>query len=359
MAESLVAVITGSKQPLEIQRVPIPELGPGAMLARVDAATLCGTDVHRWQDAKELVPFIPGHETAMSIVDMESPRWDNLGQPLNLGDRILSAYPSCGHCYYCSVALQTNLCPERISYGHQHPPQLLGGCAEYHYIPPGGDIVRIPEEVSSPQAASAACALRTVMHGFERLGPVLPHESVVVQGSGPLGLYATAVARDRGASRVFVIGAPDHRLQVARAFGADEVLNIEEYPDAAARKEWVLEHTSGRGPDVVIQVATSSTAILEGLDFIRPGGRYVNIGGSGGAMVPAGYLGFKYLTVMGIANTLGRHFHQALQFLATKQKMFPFERILSATYPLEQTTEAIQAMADLSIVKPVILPSGE
>ena len=174
-----------------------------------------------------------------------------------------------------------------------------------------------------------------------------------------MGLYATAVARDHGASRVFVIGAPAHRLEVARAFGADEVLNIEEYPDPAARKEWVLEHTSGRGPDVVIQVATSNTAVLEGLDFIRPGGRYVNIGGVGSATVPASYLGFKYLTVIGIANTLGRHFHQALQFLATKQNLFPFERILSATYPLEQTTEAIQAMADYSIVKPVILPSGE
>jgi threonine dehydrogenase-like Zn-dependent dehydrogenase len=344
---------------MEVQTVQIPDLKAGAMLARVEAATLCGTDVHRWQGAQDLVPFIPGHETAMTIADMSGPRWDNLGEALQPGDRILSAYPSCGHCYYCSVALQTNLCRERISYGHQHPSELLGGCAEYHYIPPGGDIVRIPDDVSSPLAASAACALRTVLHGFDRLGPVLPHETVVVQGSGPLGMYAIAVARDHGANKVLVIGAPEGRLQAALQFGADGVLNIEEHPDPAVRKEWVLEHTSGRGPDIVIQVAGSSAAIPEGLDFIRPGGRYVSIGGGGGNQsVPVRLLG-KYLTFVSIANTLGRHFHHALQFLASKQKLYPFHLILSTTYPLEQATDAIQAMADYRIVKPVILPWGE
>ena len=359
MADSRVAVVTGLNQPLEIQKFPLPELEPTAMLARVEAATLCGTDVHRWHGAQNLIPYVPGHETAMSIVDMNGPRWDNLGEPLKEGDRILSAYSSCGHCYYCSVARQTNLCPEGLIYGAHPPQRFLGGCAEYHYVPPGGEIIRIPDEVSSPLAASSACALRTVMHGFERLGPILSHETVVVQGAGPLGLYSLAVARDHGAAKVLVIGAPEERLQVAKEFGADATCNLDEVTDAAARKEWVLENTSGRGPDIVIQVAVSA-AIPEGLGFIRPGGRYVSIGGGGGpeVSIPTRLLS-NYITFFAIRTTMARHFYQALQFLATKKKLFPFERMLSGTYTLEQTSEAIAAMASFSIVKPVILPSGE
>ena len=362
MADCLAAVVTGVDQPLEIQRVPLPELEPGAMLARVEAATLCGTDVHRWHGSDAgIMPYIPGHETAMSIVEMNGPRWDNLGEPLKVGDKIISCYPSCGHCYYCTVAMQSNVCPERISYGHQRVdqfPHILGGCAEYHYVPPHGEIVRIPEEVPLAQAASSACALRTVLHGFERLGPVLPHETVVVQGAGPLGLYAVTAARDHGAARVLVIGAPEGRLQVARELGADDTLNIDEALDPADRKAWVLDQTGGRGPDIVIQVAATA-AIPEGLDFIRRGGRYVSIGAGGGdATIPAGIFMAKHVNVIGVYTTQGRHYHQALQFLASKQKQYPFERILSGTYSLDQTSEAMEAMASFSIVKPVILPNA-
>jgi len=359
MTDSRVAVVTEYNQPLEIQKIPLRDLEQDAMMARVEAATLCGTDVHRWHGAQNLIPYVPGHETAMSIVEMNAPRWDNLGEPLKVGDRILSAYPSCGHCYYCSVARTTNLCKEGLIYGAHKPGVFLGGLSEYHYVPPKGEIIRIPEEVSSPLAASAACALRTVMHGFERLGPILSHETVVVQGAGPLGLYSLAVARDRGAAKVLVIGAPEERLQVAREFGADATCNLEEITDAAARKEWVLSHTSGRGPDVVVQVAVSA-AIPEGLEFIRPGGRYVSIGGGGGpeVSIPTRLLS-NYITYFHIRTTMARHFYQALQFLATKKKLFPFEKMLSGTYTLEEASEAIKAMASLSIVKPVILPNGE
>lgn len=74
------------------------------------------------------------------------------------------------------------------------------------YVPPSSLIIKVPEEVSS--ASAAACAYRTVMHGFDRLGAIKSHETVLIQGSGPLGNFATAVAKDHGAKRVLVIGAP-------------------------------------------------------------------------------------------------------------------------------------------------------
>lgn len=363
MAGSLAAVVTGFEQPLELQQVPFPVLEPGALLLRVDAATLCGTDVHFWHghiiDA-ERVPYIPGHETCGTIQEMRGERTDIVGQPLQVGDRVIAAYPYCGHCFYCAVARQPTLCSWGYRYGRERvdqPPYLLGGCAEHHYIPPGCDVIRVPSSVTPALAASAACALRTVMHAFERLGAVASHETVLVQGCGPVGLYAAAVARDRGARQVLVIGAPAGRLEVARAWGADALLNLDDEPEPSQRLAWARDLTDGRGPDVVIQAANSQ-AVPEGLNLVRPGGRYVNIGATGGVLpIESAVLTIKHLQIIGVLMAEGRHFYQAIDFLATRAQ-FPFERLISGVYPLEKTTEALQAMAALREVKPVIVPGG-
>ena len=360
MAECLAAVVTGFNQPLELRSVQIPELEPGAGLMQVDAATLCGTDGHFWHGAlsNDNLPYVPGHETAGSLVEIQGERSDIMGEPLRPGDRVISAYPFCGHCFYCTVARQPTLCPYGFRYGRvrsDRPPYLLGGCAELHYVPPDSDVIRIPDEVSSPLAASAACALRTVMHGFERLGSLASHETVLVQGSGPVGLYAAAVARDRGARRVMVIGDPENRLSVARAWGADATVSLDGYPEASERRAWVMDQTDGRGPDVVIQCATTA-AIPEGLDLVRPGGRYLTIGGGGGDLtMPASTLAGKFLQIICVRAAEGRHFHQALSFLATRMHV-PFDMLITGTYTLDKTTEALQAMAELREVKPVVMP---
>jgi threonine dehydrogenase-like Zn-dependent dehydrogenase len=373
MADCLAAVINEPLKPLELRRVTIPELEPKSVLIKVDAATLCGTDAHRWQGhmgedgnadmpfiSATVPPFIPGHETTGTIVDMRGALTDILGEPLKNGDRIITSYPHCGECYYCRVARQTTLCANCISFGHSRAdkfPYLLGGCAEYHYFPPKGSFIKIPPEVPAPLAASAACALRTVMHGFEQLGGIASHETVLVQGCGPLGLYSTAVARDRGARRILVIGAPESRLQVAREWGADEVLNIDKIKDHEKRVEWVRDQTSGRGPDIVFQCANSH-AIPEGLRMIRPGGRFVNIGVTGGpALNIPPMMFFRGVRMSCVVMAEARHFYQAIEFLATRRKHFPFEKIISGTYTLDKTTEALKAMAEFREVKPLILPT--
>ena len=361
MTESRAAVVTDFRQPLEIRSVPYPELEPTGLLMRVDAATLCGTDVHCWNGRMpaDRLPYIPGHETTGSIVEMNGARTDLLGEPLGEGDRIISTYPHCGHCYYCTVAGDPAGCINSYAFGRvpaDRPPYLMGGCAEFHYIPPGCDIIRVPAEVPSPLAASAACSLRTVMHGFERLGPLASHETVLVQGCGPVGLYAAAVARDRGARKVLVIGAPEARLQVARAWGADATLNLDEQTDAGARREWAMDQTDGLGPDVVIQCATAA-AIPEGLALVRPRGRYLTIGGGDGEIsVSANAL--RDRNIIGVGGSLGRHFYQAITFLATRKNNFPFESLISGVYSLEGVSQALQAMSEFREVKPVVFPNN-
>jgi threonine dehydrogenase-like Zn-dependent dehydrogenase len=358
--DSSVAVITRLEGDLEIWRVPIPELQPGAALIRVDAATLCGTDAHRWQGhiPANDDPFVPGHETCGTIVDLRGDVRDILNVPLRPGDRVISSYAHCGHCYYCRVARQTTLCEQNTIYGAWHPAKLMGGCAEYHVFPAGSSLVRVPDAVPPELAASAACALRTVMHGFEQLGAIAAYESVLVLGAGPLGLYATAVARDRGAERVYTVGAPALRLEVATAWGADDVLDMDALPALGDRVAWIRERTGGRGPDVVLNCA-SSAAFVDGMTMVRPGGRFVTLGTSGGPPLQlAPELLFRGVRINTVVMAEARHFYEAIDFLATRRDRFPFERLLSNRYPLDRTTDALRGMAAFREIKPVIVPAA-
>jgi L-iditol 2-dehydrogenase len=356
--ESRMAVVTAFEKPLEIWSVPIPELEPGGVLVKVEAATLCGTDAHRWQHHLAVeVPYVPGHETCGTIVDANGPVVDILGRPLALGDRIITSYASCGSCFWCSVSRQPSLCPNTGFFGAHRPGVLLGGCSEYHYFPPRGLLVRVPESVPTPLAASAACALRTVIHGFDLLGPIYNHETVVVQGAGPLGLYATALARDRGAKRVLVIGAPADRLAVAREFGADDTLDVEVVTDPAERAAWVRELTGGRGADVVANCA-SSHALVEAFDLVRRGGRITTMGVGGEATLKLVHpVLWKGLRVNFTVMAEPRHFLQALEFIESRMKEVPFEKMLSNTFDLTGTTEALSGMVAMREIKPVILPN--
>ena len=188
-----------------------------------------------------------------------------LGNPGQRGDRIVWGYsPAAIATVQCGMPpciWPGRACDHNRSDKH---PYLLGSCAEYMYVPKECLIMKVPDDVTSASAAASACAYRTVMHGFDRLGAIKSHETVVIQGSGPLGNFATAVARDHGAKKVLVIGAPANRLEVTKRMGADAVLNLEEVTEEKQRRKWVRDHTDGRGADIVIQVA-NDMAVPEGL----------------------------------------------------------------------------------------------
>ena len=355
-----MALIPGADQKPKITTIDIPELEPRAMLAEIQAATLCGTDIHLWHSAVKSMPYIPGHETCGIIVNKAGDRFDVTGAPVEIGDRVIWAYPFCGECFYCTVANQPTMCPNAFRFGREPVavyPHLLGGCATHQYVPPRSAIIKVPEGVPSELAASAACALRTIMHGFERLGVVHAHETAVVQGTGPVGLYALAVAKSRGFKRVFSIGAPATRVAVARDWGADAALDIDDVPDRQDRIQWVLDHTGGIGADVVIQCA-GNVAVPEGLEMVRAGGRYLSIGEGGGTTdigVSPRAVSVKMLNIIGVRSGAGRHFYEALQFLQSGK--FPFSDLITGTYKLENIADAFNGMKAMTEVKAAILPN--
>ncbi len=362
MNECRAAVITALNQPLEIQRVPVPALQKGEMLVKIEAATLCGTDIHRWHGpmmGTDTLPMIVGHEPCGTIEEMAGEKRDIVGRPLKKGDRVVWSYVACGNCYWCTAAVQPCVCPDRMSWGHNRsdqPPYLLGSAAEYMFVPKECHIVKVPETVSSASAAASACAYRTIMHGFDNLGAIKSHETVLIQGSGPLGTFAAAVAKDHGAKSVLMIGAPKNRLEVALRMGVDEALNLEDVKDAKDRRAWVLDRTGGRGADVVIQAAAINV-IPEGLTLLRKGGRFLNIGigGSGKAPIEAASIPMESTIITPLSGE-PRHWLQAIDFMASRHDRYPFDDMISKSYKLDEINDAMQAMAKFEVVKAVIYP---
>ena len=340
--------------------LPIPKIGPGAILVKVEMAGICGTDVHLQRGdltIKPPVPILPGHETIGKIVELGEGRTrDWAGEPLKVGDRIMWAHEDCGECYFCTVVRMPVLCERRSGYGFGPPELLRGGFSEYEYIGPKTMVVKVPEELSGEEAIGVGCAFRSVMAGFERLGGVHVGERVVVQGAGPIGLYSLLLAAEGGASRVIVVGAPRKRLELAKRWGASEVVDIDEVKDPGKRKEIVLSLTEGRGPEVVVEASGVAEAINEGLEMVQKGGRYLVLGQSSFAKVQImpSLITSKNLTIIGSISATIAHFYKALQFLKAKRGKYPLGEIVTKRYRLEEINEALDRMALGEEIKPVI-----
>jgi L-iditol 2-dehydrogenase len=366
---SRAAVVTDFLAPLEVRELPVPELEHGALLVKIDAATVCGSDVHLWDGSLNAIrpielPVVPGHEMVGTVVALgEGDHRAVDGRDLVIGDRIVYTQGRCGTCFYCAVSQQANLCENRRHYGTNcaRAPYLGGAFTEYSYVYPTSRRIRVPADVKPEWASAASCALRTVVGAFERLGTLEPWQTVVIQGAGPLGLFATAVAKRAGAQRIIVIGDPASRLEVAREWGATDTVSVAEHPTPGDRVEAVRALTGSAGAEVVMEYSGARTAFAEGLDLVRRGGRFVVVGqvGPHEVSIRPTALTRGDLTVLGSFSASESHYWKAIQFLSRAQDEFDFDRLLSPVrYSLEDAGLALAAMQSMAEIKPVIVPSA-
>src|SRR5262249_61860413 len=131
--------------------------------------------------------------------------------------------------------------------------------------------------ISDDVAKPVNCALAQVLYGLERVR-VRTGDTVVMQGAGGLGLNASAVAKEMGAAKVIVIDQIAERLELARRFGADHTLSLQELPRPEDRVAAVRELTRGWGADVVCDFVGFPKVIPEGLQMLKSGGTYLEIG---------------------------------------------------------------------------------
>lgn len=351
--------------PLEIWELDDPVMEPGAVLLETVASEVCGTDVHLFHGQLAGVPYpiIPGHVSVGRVLEASGVEADALGNPLAPGDVVTfyDVHETCWSCYHCLVARQPTRCPSRKVYGITYSARdgLLGGWAEKIYLKPGVKIFRIPEGVTPEQVIGGGCGLFTGFAGVDRSRMQLG-DSVLVQGAGPVGLSAAAFAALGGASAVFMIGAPESRLELGRSFGVDEAFHLHE-TTPEERRERILALTGGRGPDVVIEAAGHSSAVPEGLDLVRDGGTYVILGHySDVGTVPLNPhldINKKHATVLGQWGTAFHHLTRALTLLGRHSKRLPLQNIIGKRYGLEEAGEALADLEALRVTKALITPN--
>lgn len=271
------AVVVTEPNVFSVEEVDQPEPGYREVLARVRAATICGTDAHLlrgdypgfWPPS---YPFIPGHEWAGEIVGL-GPGATELGW--SLGDRVAgTSHDACGICQKC-VEGRYNLCENygkeglHRQYGHNYQ----GAFAEYvvHGVKA---VFHLPDEIDFPTGAvldPASIGLHTANRGGVR-----PGDTVVVFGPGPVGLLAADAALVRGAGRVIVVGKPTvdcDRLELAAALGFDTI-------DYEGRDpvEMIMEKTGGLGADVILDCAGVPDTFRWSITALRKGGRVAAVG---------------------------------------------------------------------------------
>ncbi|MGQ0669774.1 MAG: alcohol dehydrogenase catalytic domain-containing protein [Actinomycetota bacterium] len=250
-------------EPLHLEDVPLPDLGPDEVRVRVRGAGICGTELHfvegLYPPAK--IPMILGHEVAGEVeevgtaVDGFSPE-----------DRVVVYYYLfCGRCRWCLRGLQHLCLAPRGLFAFVSD----GGFAEYVTVP-GHCLVRLPDHISFEDGAPLCCSATTALHAAA-VADLEPGELAVVYGAGGVGLSLVQVAKLRGA-RVVAVSRSSEKLAAAKRVGADHAASSKDADDL------IRELTKGQGADVVFECVGSAETMPVALGVLGKRGRLVFIG---------------------------------------------------------------------------------
>ncbi|GAT80255.1 alcohol dehydrogenase [Streptomyces sp. F-3] len=315
--------------------VPDPDVKePTDAVVRVDAVTICGTDLHILKgDVPEVRPgTVLGHEAVGEVVEIGADV-----RTLQPGDRVLvSCITACGRCRYCRKAMYSQC----LGGGGW----ILGHCidgtqAEFVRVPFADLSVHpLPASVTSQDAVLLADIFPTAYEVGVLNGQVRPGDTVAVVGAGPIGLAAIATARLFSPARVIAVDMAPARLEAARQLGAEAVADAREAPE-----QLVADLTDGLGADVVVEAVGTPETFEVCTRMVRPGGRVANVGVHGKpAPLHLEELWSRNVTITtGLVDTSST---PTLLRMAAAGRL-PTSRLVTHTFPLERMEEAYDVFA--------------
>ena len=269
-APTMRAAVFVTRERIELQERPIPQIGPTDALVRVTTTTICGTDVHILKGEYPVAPGrIVGHEPVGVI--------EALGSAVTgyqVGQRVIAgAITPCGQCYTC-LGGDSAQCGGRALGGWRIGNTIDGCQAEYVRIPDAmANLALIPDDLTDEEVLMCPDIMSTGFGGAER-GQVRIGDMVAVFAQGPIGLCATAGAKLRGASRIFTVDSVPARMAISRQLGADTVIDFTRHDPVAT----IMELTDGRGVDVAIEALGTQQTFESCLRVLRPGGTLSSLG---------------------------------------------------------------------------------
>ncbi len=366
-----------------VQSFPRPEVRRDSALLRMVASGLCGTDKHMFHGEtthpggqESTFPLIPGHENLSVIEELgkkDSVWYDSNGAPLAEGDRVVPACDvNCGECYNCRNFYGWCWCERVFGYGTtiscKDPPHLFGGWAEFMYSVPKVHMFRVPAGLpdtvavlAEPMAVAYGSFARSMSPYWLAKEGAGPGDTVVIQGSGPLGLSHAAMAKMLGAGRVIVVGAPRERLALARKMGADHCIDISEFDRPKDRIGEVLRLTEGRGAELVVECVGVPVAVKEGLEMVSMAGTYLVVGNyidMGPVDInPQRQILSRSLRIIGVNGMPYQAYSRALNLMSIHHKTLHLDSFVTHRYGIDDADKALATAFSLKSLKVLIIPS--
>jgi L-iditol 2-dehydrogenase len=254
---------------LEIADVPLPVVGRGEVLVRVEACGICGSDVHGYDGStgRRIPPIVMGHEAAGTV--------ETVGEgatKYKKGDRVtFDSTIYCGECQYCKRG-QINLCDNREVIGVSCGDYRRHGAFAEYVVVPERIMYPLPKDFSFDEAAMLE-AVSVALHGV-KVSQVGGGETALVIGAGMIGLLTLQAARAAGCKRVFITDVDETRLKLAKQVGADETLHC----SGAELVAEVMRLTGGNGVDITLEAVGRNETVAGAIDCTRKGGTVTLIG---------------------------------------------------------------------------------
>lgn len=341
-----LAMVQTAPRTLEPRDLPIPEIDADSALLRIEACGICGSDYEQFEGVlRTPMPVIPGHEPLgiiERIGDAAAERWG-----VDVGDRVaVETMLSCRFCENC-LRGRYHLCQKRRIYSYiplSDEPGLWGAYAQYMFLH-GNSIVHKMDASLPPELAVLFNPLGAGFRWAVEMPRSGPGDTVVILGPGQRGLASVIACREAGVDRIIVTGlaADARKLEVARLFGADATIDVEN-EDPVQR---VRELTDGVGAQVVVDVSSYATEpITQAIDLAAAGGRVILAGVKGFRAVPnfvSDKVVLKELSLQGAIGVTSSGYRSAIRLIEAGRH--PLDAMHTHEFDLRDAELAIRTLA--------------
>lgn len=341
------AVVYHAPGDVRVEAIPLPVAGEGELLVKVDACAVCGTDfkAHAAGNPRIAAPMVMGHEFTGLITEARAAGFA-------VGERVVMATSvSCGECAYCRRGWR-NLCADLRPMGFGYP----GGMAEYTVIPrravDNGHVVKVPAGLPATVAALAepvSCTVNAMANCN-----LTPGDVVVVVGAGPMGILNALTARASGASKVLLAEVNPARLEQARPFGFDRLVD----PQTEDLAALVKAETDGLGADIALVAAPAAAPQEQALGLVRKRGTVCLFAslpsGRSDLTIDSRPLHYNELRVVGSSDSTPAQVARAVELLA--EPAMHADKLASHVLPFERVLDAFELMRTGACLRVVLTP---
>lgn len=342
----------------------LPALRDGEVLVRVTCCTICGSDLHTYTGRRTAPEnCVLGHEIIGRIQDWggQNPPLDYYSHPTSKGQRVTWAMAvGCGECFYCCRDLNQK-CESLFKYGHESSDKQRprGGLSDFCILVPKTPIFPIPDPLSDHVVCPANCATATVTAAMRLVREThsITDSAAIVFGAGMLGLTATVFLREVGAKQIVVVDLNNQRLELSREFGATDVIQSS---NNLQTKTIVKELTGGRGADISLEFSGATMGVQTCVDVTRTGGCVLLAGSvfpSDPVQIEPEQIVRRMLTLRGLHNYLPADLDAAIQFLVRNHQSYPFEKLVTHSFQLEETQAAFEHAAKEQPIRVCVRPT--